>query len=184
MIYSKFHLQAANHPLLLRSIFDDQKLSQVADVLIEKPCEWHGEKKELVLEELERMSDWKLSNLCFELGEFFFVLILPHVIEFEELRPFVIPHKELSRLSTKFEALSRYVSLSKILSHDRLLPALQKEGRRVLIFSQMTKLLDILEVLLHCFNLLLKPRFFSLVLLGCDSFVSMAKLTLMVVRNL
>ncbi|XP_062179632.1 probable ATP-dependent DNA helicase CHR719 isoform X2 [Phragmites australis] len=48
--------------------------------------------------------------------------------------------EEIVRASGKFELL------------DRLLPKLQRAGHRVLLFSQMTKLLDILEVYLQMYN--------------------------------
>ncbi|GJN36078.1 hypothetical protein PR202_gb24914 [Eleusine coracana subsp. coracana] len=48
--------------------------------------------------------------------------------------------EEIVRASGKFELL------------DRLLPKLQRAGHRVLLFSQMTKLLDILEVYLQMYS--------------------------------
>ncbi|CAD6272957.1 unnamed protein product [Miscanthus lutarioriparius] len=48
--------------------------------------------------------------------------------------------EEIVRASGKFELL------------DRLLPKLQRAGHRVLLFSQMTKLLDVLEVYLQMYN--------------------------------
>ncbi|KAL5201942.1 hypothetical protein ABZP36_012894 [Zizania latifolia] len=48
--------------------------------------------------------------------------------------------EEIVRASGKFELL------------DRLLPKLQRSGHRVLLFSQMTKLLNILEVYLQMYN--------------------------------
>ncbi|KAF0927968.1 hypothetical protein E2562_037062 [Oryza meyeriana var. granulata] len=48
--------------------------------------------------------------------------------------------EEIVRASGKFELL------------DRLLPKLQRAGHRVLLFSQMTKLLDILEVYLQMYH--------------------------------
>ncbi|RLM99720.1 putative ATP-dependent DNA helicase CHR12 isoform X2 [Panicum miliaceum] len=48
--------------------------------------------------------------------------------------------EDIVRASGKFELL------------DRLLPKLQRAGHRVLLFSQMTKLLDVLEVYLQMYN--------------------------------
>ncbi|AQK42094.1 chromatin complex subunit A [Zea mays] len=48
--------------------------------------------------------------------------------------------EEIVRASGKFELL------------DRLLPKLQRAGHRVLLFSQMTKLLDVLEIYLQMYN--------------------------------
>jgi len=48
--------------------------------------------------------------------------------------------EEIVRASGKFELL------------DRLLPKLQRAGHRVLLFSQMTRLMDILEIYLNLYG--------------------------------
>uniref|UniRef100_A0A1B6HJ59 SWI/SNF-related matrix-associated actin-dependent regulator of chromatin subfamily A containing DEAD/H box 1 homolog n=1 Tax=Homalodisca liturata TaxID=320908 RepID=A0A1B6HJ59_9HEMI len=106
----------ANHPLTLRYHYQDDTLSQMAEILASEPT--HKEKDATrVLEDLQWMSDHQLHRM---------------VVSYDCLRGFELADSVLVR-SGKFLKL------------DEILPPLKAGGHRVLIFSQFVFILDILE---------------------------------------
>lgn len=115
--------KAANHPLLLRVRYkDDAVMERIA------MCAYHQEhfgnqcNYERVRAEVDKFSDYDLHLLCLEYPDSLGGLELDASVLYD---------------SPKMEWLREK------------LPVLQKEGHRMLVFSQWTRLLDLLEVLLY-----------------------------------
>ncbi|EEY61840.1 ATP-dependent helicase, putative [Phytophthora infestans T30-4] len=116
--------KAANHPVLLRRHFvSDQVLETLSRCLHRAEAFGNQCSISRVRQELESYSDFELHDLCVQYEAI------------DELRQLQLPMETLLA-SAKFDYLRT------------LLPNLQKDGHRVLIFSQWTKLLDLLEVLM------------------------------------
>ncbi|EGT34723.1 hypothetical protein CAEBREN_12212 [Caenorhabditis brenneri] len=113
--------QAANHPLLRRSEYTDQKLDKIAKQLCLREKSYADKKWQHVSEDLAWLSDIKIHQLC---------------EKFRCTSKFLL-NEELALRSGKCEQL------------DKMLPEIQKKGDKVLIFSQFTSMLDILEVYLN-----------------------------------
>ncbi|XP_053317562.1 SWI/SNF-related matrix-associated actin-dependent regulator of chromatin subfamily A containing DEAD/H box 1 [Spea bombifrons] len=109
----------ANHPLLHRQYYTAEKLRAMSKLMLKEPTH-RDANPELIFEDMEVMTDFELHRLC---GEF------------TSLTDFRL-EKELLLDSGKFDALSRLLSEKK------------KKGDRVVLFSQFTMMLDILEVFL------------------------------------
>ncbi|GJP54386.1 hypothetical protein CLOM_g13479 [Closterium sp. NIES-68] len=116
----------ANHPLLVRRLFPDPAIEEMADVLHGRGVFGFECKRQRVVEELQGYSDFTLNQLC-------------------EAHNDALAHFLLSRQqffdSCKCQALSS------------LLPQLQSDGHRVLLFSQWTAVLDILQHVLGLLGL-------------------------------
>ncbi|KAM4709791.1 SWI/SNF-related matrix-associated actin-dependent regulator of chromatin subfamily A containing DEAD/H box 1 isoform 1-T2 [Discoglossus pictus] len=109
----------ANHPLLHRQYYTAEKLRNMAELMLKEPT--HREANpDLIFEDMEVMTDFELHRLC---GEF------------TSISHFRL-EKELILDSGKFEALAEMLS------------DLKKKGDRVVLFSQFTMMLDIIEVFL------------------------------------
>lgn len=106
----------ANHPLLLRYFYTDEMVHGIAQELAKHPMYKKNRNPQYCFEELAPLSDFQMYQ----------------VIEKYGLAQTDIP-AHLILESGKFNEL------------DRLLPTLKENGHRVLIFSQFTKMLDILE---------------------------------------
>uniref|UniRef100_A0A1I7TMF0 SWI/SNF-related matrix-associated actin-dependent regulator of chromatin subfamily A containing DEAD/H box 1 homolog n=1 Tax=Caenorhabditis tropicalis TaxID=1561998 RepID=A0A1I7TMF0_9PELO len=113
--------QAANHPLLRRSEYTDQKLDKIAKQLCLREKSYADKKWQHVAEDLAWLSDIKIHQLC---------------ERFRCTSKFLL-NEELALKSGKCEQL------------DKMLPEIQEKGDKVLIFSQFTSMLDILEVYLN-----------------------------------
>lgn len=111
--------KAANHPLLLRNHFNDSILLKMAKKYCKDPVHRDSE-PDLVFEDMTVMSDFELHCLC--RGE---QSLADHCL-----------NKEILMKSGKFEYL------------DTLLPGLKEKNCRVLLFSQFTMVMDIIEVYL------------------------------------
>ncbi|TMW62686.1 hypothetical protein Poli38472_005304 [Pythium oligandrum] len=117
--------KAANHPVLLRNHYvSDEVLDTMSRCLHRADAFGNQCSIAMVRKELEGYSDFELHDLCVQYGGN------------EELRKLQLPMETLLH-SAKFDFLRT------------LLPKLRSEGHRVLIFSQWTKLLDLLEVLMR-----------------------------------
>ncbi|MCP9258179.1 SWI/SNF-related matrix-associated actin-dependent regulator of chromatin subfamily A [Dirofilaria immitis] len=112
--------QVANHPLLYRRLYDDDKVTQIAKVLCAKENEYRKKKSDHVAEDLAFLSDFAISQLC---------------SKFISTQSFILNEK-VTLESGKFKEL------------DKLLPSIKEKGDKVLIFSQFTSIMDILEVYL------------------------------------
>lgn len=106
----------ANHPCLMRFHYSDEMVHEVARELARHPSYKKNRNPQYVFEELAPLSDFQLWQ----------------TIEKYELTQAGIPDRVILE-SGKFREL------------DKLLPKLKSEGHRVLIFSQFTMMLDVLE---------------------------------------
>ncbi|OZC07880.1 hypothetical protein X798_05092 [Onchocerca flexuosa] len=116
--------QVANHPLLYRRFYDDDKVTQIAKILCAKENEYRKKKSDHVAEDLAFLSDFAISQLC---------------SKFTSTQKFILS-EEMALESGKFKEL------------DKLLPSIKEKGDKVLIFSQFTSIMDILEVYLKLRN--------------------------------
>ncbi|XP_056165483.1 protein CHROMATIN REMODELING 19 [Syzygium oleosum] len=109
----------ANHPLLVRRLYDDGDIVCFAKKLYQKGAFGFECGLERVIDEMKKYSDFSIHQLllCYGIDG--------------------ILSEEHAMLSAKCRALAE------------LLPALHKGGHRVLIFSQWTSMLDILEWILE-----------------------------------
>jgi len=109
--------KTANHPLLIRDQYDDHKLGVIARLLKTRDSGHKEAVESFIIEDLQTMSDFDIHKTC------------------ETYR--CIEHLALGNHllcdSGKFQLL------------DDLLPQIRGKGDRVLIFSQFTMLLDVLE---------------------------------------
>ncbi|XP_076183437.1 SWI/SNF-related, matrix-associated actin-dependent regulator of chromatin, subfamily a, containing DEAD/H box 1 isoform X2 [Ptiloglossa arizonensis] len=106
----------ANHPLLARDYYNESKLKLISDRLA-KEQGYKQKNADYIFEDLHWMSDYQINQLT-------------------------RTYKTLAGLGLQQELIPEAGKL-KIL--DDLLPKLQEDGHRVLIFSQFTMVLDILE---------------------------------------
>ena len=109
--------KAANHPLLVRSRVSDRELGELASELHRR--EHFGDQctREMVLKELQGYNDYEISKAC---------------RSYRPLSRYVLPASAVAE-SAKFVAIKG------------LLADAREGGHRVLIFSQWTSMLDLLE---------------------------------------
>ncbi|GAA5935429.1 DNA-dependent ATPase FUN30 [Sporobolomyces koalae] len=116
--------KASNHPMLFRRLYDDDKLKLMArDCLKEE--EFMDRNKDLIFEDMEVMTDFELHRFC---------------QGYKQLEKYCLQEDE-------------WMSAGKIAKLQELLPEMRKNGDRVLIFSQFTQVLDILEVVLDTMDI-------------------------------
>ncbi|GAB2282463.1 Protein CHROMATIN REMODELING 19 [Dionaea muscipula] len=108
----------ANHPLLVRRIYNDEDVIRFANKLHPKGVFGFECTMDRVIDEIKTYSDFCIHRLLFDYGI--------------EDRKGILPDKQVMA-SAKCQALAK------------LLPFLKQSGHRVLIFSQWTSMLDILE---------------------------------------
>ncbi|CAH0398191.1 unnamed protein product [Chilo suppressalis] len=106
----------ANHPLLLRCHYVPQQVRQIAARLAAHP-QYKEKNEQYAYEDLMCLSDFQIHQLT---------------LQYDSIRSFSLP-THLILDSGKFQKL------------DSMLPKLKSEGHRVLVFSQFTMMLDILE---------------------------------------
>uniref|UniRef100_A0A182XGX4 SWI/SNF-related matrix-associated actin-dependent regulator of chromatin subfamily A containing DEAD/H box 1 homolog n=1 Tax=Anopheles quadriannulatus TaxID=34691 RepID=A0A182XGX4_ANOQN len=106
----------ANHPLLLRYYYSDDDVRKIARKLATDP-DYKGTKEDDIFYDIAYLSDFKL----YEMRD-----------KYTTLYDLQLPEKLITS-SGKFRQL------------DELLPKMKEEGHRVLIFSQFTMMLDIME---------------------------------------
>lgn len=113
--------KAANHPLLVRTRTQDSDLPELAKTLLR--CGHYGDSAtyELALKEVSGYSDWEIHCAA---------------SEYQKRLPQFIMSKEDIASSAKLQKVAE------------LLPKLEAGGHRVLLFSQWTTMLDIIEVFL------------------------------------
>ncbi|XP_077133379.1 SWI/SNF-related matrix-associated actin-dependent regulator of chromatin subfamily A containing DEAD/H box 1 isoform X1 [Ranitomeya variabilis] len=109
----------ANHPLLHRQHYTAEKLRSMSKLMLKEPTHCEAN-ADLIFEDMEVMTDFELHRLC---------------SEFSSLSEYKL-EKEMMLDSGKFVVLHKLLSDSK------------KKGDRVVLFSQFTMMLDILEVFL------------------------------------
>ncbi|XP_015251112.1 PREDICTED: SWI/SNF-related matrix-associated actin-dependent regulator of chromatin subfamily A containing DEAD/H box 1 [Cyprinodon variegatus] len=109
----------ANHPLLHRQYYTTEKLQAMSQLMLKEPTH-HDAVPALIQEDMEVMSDFELHRLC---------------QQYSSISSFQLDNSLLLD-SGKFHHLKE------------LLVSLKKQGDRVVLFSQFTMMLDILEVFL------------------------------------
>ncbi|KZT11032.1 uncharacterized protein LAESUDRAFT_361822 [Laetiporus sulphureus 93-53] len=114
--------KAASHPMLFRRRFTDDTLTRVAKLLLKEP-DFKRRKAvfQYIKEDLEVMTDAELQEYC---------------ASYNSTRKFL-------------QAESCYLEAGKVKVLMQLLDKYQAAGRRVLIFSQFTQILDILQKVLQ-----------------------------------
>lgn len=108
----------ANHPLLVRRIYNDGDVVRLAKKLYPKGVFGYECTLDRVIEEMKGYSDFSIHRLLYNYG-------------IDDAKGF-LPNNQVME-SAKCRALAK------------LLPSLKEDGHRVLIFSQWTSMLDILE---------------------------------------
>lgn len=109
--------KASNHPLLIRTIFTDTKLKKMAKLLLNEPLYAQDGNVEFIYQDMQLHSDFEVHQLC-----------------------------------CKFPSIASYklsddilLESGKFALFDQHLPPLKEKKQRVLIFSQFTMILDIVE---------------------------------------
>ncbi|NXX88374.1 SMRCD regulator, partial [Centropus bengalensis] len=110
----------ANHPLLHRQYYTTDKLRTMSKLMLKEPTHCDAN-SDLILEDMTVMTDFELHLLCKQYS---------HVSDFKLGMDQILD-------SGKFRAL------------ERILSDLKEKGDRVVLFSQFTMMLDILEVFLN-----------------------------------
>ncbi|VDK23139.1 unnamed protein product [Anisakis simplex] len=111
----------ANHPLLYRRQYTDDRVIKIANVLCKAESEYEKKNPEHLAEDLAFRSDFAISQLC---------------SKYRSTQQFSLDER-IALESGKFKEL------------DHLLPEIKEKGDKVLIFSQFTTMMDILEVYLR-----------------------------------
>uniref|UniRef100_UPI00398F8655 SWI/SNF-related matrix-associated actin-dependent regulator of chromatin subfamily A containing DEAD/H box 1-like isoform X2 n=1 Tax=Pristiophorus japonicus TaxID=55135 RepID=UPI00398F8655 len=109
----------ANHPLLHRQYYTVEKLRKMATLMKKEPTHRDADPN-LIFEDMEVMTDFELHSLC---------------QEYSSITNFQL-EMDLLLDSGKFQIL------------ENVLAELKEQGSRVVLFSQFTMMLDILEVFL------------------------------------
>ncbi|KAI0675210.1 SNF2 family N-terminal domain-containing protein [Trametes maxima] len=110
--------KAASHPMLFRRRFTDDKLTAITRLLLKEPdFKKRGAIFEYVKEDMEVMTDAELQEFC---------------ATYKSLRRFV-------------QDEDCYMQAGKIKVLLNLLERYKEDGRRILIFSQFTQILDIIQ---------------------------------------
>lgn len=116
----------ANHPLLLRNHFTDEILRKMAKQIAKEPSHVErGALPDLIYEDMQVMHDFEIMNLC------------------DHYKNYV----------GKFQLDKSFIGASgKFIRLKQLLEDQQEKGERVLIFSQFTMIMDIMEKFLKQLN--------------------------------
>ncbi|XP_042639025.1 SWI/SNF-related matrix-associated actin-dependent regulator of chromatin subfamily A containing DEAD/H box 1 [Orycteropus afer afer] len=109
----------ANHPLLHRQYYTAEKLKEMSQLMLKEPTHCEAN-PDLIFEDMEVMTDFELHVLCKQYR---------HINNFQLDMDLILD-------SGKFRVLGCILS------------ELKQKGNRVVLFSQFTMMLDILEVLL------------------------------------
>lgn len=113
----------ANHPLLHRQHYTIEKLKAMSKLMLKEPTH-HDADPALIQEDMEVMSDFELHNLC----------------------------KQYNSISSYQLETSILLDSGKFKHLTELLSTIKNKGDRVVLFSQFTMMLDIVEVFLKHLN--------------------------------
>lgn len=127
----------SNHPLLLRFYYSDEKVHAIAAKLAVHPAYKKNRNPQYVFEELAYLSDFQLLQTMEK-----YVSVNQSVSEIVSSN---IPFLILQDIGGFPIPDNLFLDAGKCQKLDELLPQLKKDGHRVLIFSQFTMMLDILE---------------------------------------
>lgn len=108
--------KAANHPLLIRSRYDDRTLRSMSNLMLKEPTHKDAN-PQFVFEDMQQLHDFELHELC----------------------------KKYSSLKAHRLDMGRILDSGKFQELDKMLPKFKSDGNRVLLFSQFTMMLDIIE---------------------------------------
>ncbi|KAF9571443.1 hypothetical protein EC968_000538 [Mortierella alpina] len=112
--------KAADHPMLFRELYTEDKIKQMAKV-ITREIEFCDSRIDYIEEDMSVMTDFELHRLC---------------RQYKSINKFALPNDP-------------WMHAGKVKELEQLLPKLINEDKsRVLIFSQFTMVLDILESIL------------------------------------
>lgn len=111
--------KAASHPLLFRRLYTAAKVRQIAKQCLNTPT-WCDSNLDYVIEDLQVMSD-------------------------AEIHHFVSEHEELSHFALEPKV---FLECGKVAALKEHIESCKAEGKRMLLFSQFTMILDILQVAL------------------------------------
>lgn len=112
--------KAALHPLLFRRHYNDDLVKQMASEIMQEE-QYKSANEQYIIEDMQVMNDFELNNLCTK----FSLTIGQHALPG-----------------------SAFLNSGKILKLQSLLKDMQQRNDRILIFSQFTQILDILEKVL------------------------------------
>ncbi|EPX71773.1 chromatin-remodeling complex ATPase chain Iswi [Schizosaccharomyces octosporus yFS286] len=111
--------KAANHALLFRENYDENILHKMAkDIMKEE--QYKNANEQYIFEDMEIMSDFELHRLC---------------RNFSTLQSYMLKNEP-------------WMDSGKILKLKKMIPEMKEKGDRILLFSQFTQMLDILEQVL------------------------------------
>lgn len=111
--------KVANHPLLMRGLYEFPTLRKMAKALMSED-DYVDANHQYVLEDMEMCSDFELHNLC---------------TKYRRLQEYKLPDSAL-------------LDSGKILELKQIVDRCVQEGEKVLVFSQFTTMLDILEAVM------------------------------------
>ncbi|NXC06559.1 SMRCD regulator, partial [Orthonyx spaldingii] len=109
----------ANHPLLHRQYYTNEKLRTMSTLMLKEPTH-RDANPDLIFEDMTVMTDFELNVLC----------------------------KQYSHISDFTLDMDQILDSGKFRALERILSDLKEKGDRVVLFSQFTMMLDILEVFL------------------------------------
>lgn len=113
--------KAAMHPLLFRRIYDDKKIRKMTKEIMKEEC-YQEANEDYIFEDMQYMSDFELNRLCEKFSN-------------------TIGHHRLTE--------DKWMDSGKVKKLAAVLKEMKADGNRVLIFSQFTQMLDILERVLN-----------------------------------
>ncbi|KAI7863891.1 P-loop containing nucleoside triphosphate hydrolase protein [Spinellus fusiger] len=114
------HLRkAANHPLLFRFIYNDKLLREMAKAIKKEEKYWDAN-EQFIFEDMTVMTDLELNRLCND-------------------------HRSIKQYALKNE---EWMDSGKVNRLKNLLSEMKEKKQKVLIFSQFTSMLDILELVM------------------------------------
>ncbi|KAI5798849.1 SNF2 family N-terminal domain-containing protein [Geopyxis carbonaria] len=117
--------KAAIHPLLFRTNYPDDKLRKMSKDIMKEEA-YRNNDAQIIFEDMEVMNDLELSRLCNNFP------------------------RTLGKYALKKE---EWMNAGKVVALKDLLLDMKKNGDRVLIFSQFTQMMDILELVLTTLGL-------------------------------
>ncbi|CAO3631257.1 unnamed protein product [Cunninghamella blakesleeana] len=116
--------KAADHPLLFRRLYNDDKIKQMAKTIMKEEKYWDAD-EHYIYEDMSVMTDFELMLLC---------------KNHRSIRHFMLDNEE-------------WMDAGKVQKLKTLLPKIKKQGSKILLFSQFTSMLDILEYVLNTLGL-------------------------------
>lgn len=129
--------KAANHPLLFRKLYTAAKVKAIAKECLNTP-QWCDSNLDYVIEDLE-VCRAKLNLSCSS----------HQIMSDAEIHAFVSGTDELAKFALDE---SVFLECGKVKALVALLDRCKAEGKRMLLFSQFTMILDILQVVLNHIN--------------------------------